>query len=192
MHGHAFYISLYACNSYKYPPRFTPSTFGLANPLVRVGWKGPLICLASPSSYGKGSAGVIFPQNGTLCPVETLRYYEQATAPLIPKDTSKLLVAIVKPHKPVASCTIACWLRKTLKLAGIDALIFATRGVSTSAAGGTGVTTADIMNAANWNMDSFSGDIIIIHLMMFALVEQYYPLHLPVKPDLVCMVVDLS
>ena len=45
-----------------------------------------------------------FPHNSTL---ETLRHYEQATTPLKPKDTSKLLVAIVKPHKPVASCTIA-------------------------------------------------------------------------------------
>ena len=98
-----------------------------------------------------------FPQNSTLCPVETLCHYEQATAPLRPKDTSQLLVAIVKPHKPVASCTIARWLCETLKLAGIDASIFAghsTRGASTSAAAGAGLTTIDIMNAADWSTGS--------------------------------------
>ena len=93
----------------------------------------------------------------TMCPVETLRCYEQATASLRPEDTSKLFVAIVKPHKPVASCTIAQWLRETLKLAGIDVSIFAghsTRRASTSAAAGAGVTTADIMKAADWSTES--------------------------------------
>jgi len=57
-------------------------------------------------------------------------------------------VATVKPHKPVASCTIAHWLQETLRLAGIDVSIFAghsTRRASTSAATGAGITTADIM-----------------------------------------------
>ena len=89
--------------------------------------------------------------------MEILRCYERATASLRPEDTSKLFVAIVKPHKPVASCTIARWLRETLKLAGIDVSIFAghsTRGASTSAAAGAGVTTADIMKAADWSTES--------------------------------------
>jgi len=116
--------------------------------------------LAKQSSQGRVVREFFFPsfpQNSTLCPVETLRHYEQATAPLRPNDTSKLLVTIVKPHKPVASCTIAHCLHETLKLAGIDVSIFAghsTRGASTSAAAGAGITTTDIMNAADWNMES--------------------------------------
>ena len=68
-----------------------------------------------------------------------------------------MLVAIVKPQKSVASCTIAHWLRQTLKLAGIDVSIFAghsTRGASTSAATGAGITTTDIMKAADWSTES--------------------------------------
>ena len=63
-------------------------------------------------------------------------------------DSCKLFVAIKKPHKPVASCTIACWLKEMLKIAGIDASIFSghsDRGASTSAAAGAGVTMNDIM-----------------------------------------------
>ena len=116
--------------------------------------------LAKQSSQGRELREFFFPSfphNNTLCPVETLRCYERATASLRPEDTSKLFVAIVKPHKPVASCTIARWLRETLKLAGVDVSIFAghsTRGASTSAAAGAGVTTADIMKAADWSTES--------------------------------------
>jgi len=70
-----------------------------------------------------------------------------------PKDTTKL----VRPHKLVASCTIARWLRETLKLAGIDVSIFAghsVRGAATSAAAGSGVTMNDIMQAADWSSES--------------------------------------
>ena len=48
----------------------------------------------------------LFPLNTNLCPVETLWQYEVATATL-QSDACWLFVAIRKPHKPVASCTIA-------------------------------------------------------------------------------------
>ena len=57
----------------------------------------------------------------------------------------------MKPHKPVTS-TIAHWLREVLKLAGIDTGIIAphsVRGASVSAAAGAGITTADILKAAD-------------------------------------------
>ena len=41
--------------------------------------------------------------------------YDTSPAGLRPKDNT-----FVKPHKPVASCTIACWLWKSLKLPGKD------------------------------------------------------------------------
>ena len=81
--------------------------------------------------------------------METLQQYESVTAKMRPKDTTKLFVAIMRPHKPVASCTIAHWLWKTL--AGIDVSIFAghsVRGAATSAAAGSGFTMNYIMQAA--------------------------------------------
>ena len=98
-----------------------------------------------------------FPHNTTLCPVETLKLYERCTAALRPKDTNKLFVAIKKSHQLVASCTIARWLKETLRLAGIDVSIFSghsVRGASTSAAAGAGVTMNDIMQAADWSSES--------------------------------------
>ena len=78
------------------------------------------------------------------------------TAELRPKDTTKLFVAIVKPHKPIASCTIARWLWEMLKLAGIDVSIISghsVRGASTYAAAGAGITMNDIMQAADWSSE---------------------------------------
>jgi len=97
-----------------------------------------------------------FPSNTNLCPVETLRQYEAATATLR-GDSCKLFVTIKKPHKPVASCTIARWLKEMLKLAGIDVSIFSGHsvgGASTSAAAGAGATMNDIMQAADWSTES--------------------------------------
>ena len=67
------------------------------------------------------------------------------------------IIAIKKPHQLVASCTVARWLKETLRLAGIDVFIFSghsVRGASTSAAAGSGVTMTDIMQAADWSSES--------------------------------------
>ena len=109
------------------------------------------------------------------------------TSSLRPRNTNKLLVAIVKPHKPVASCTIARWLRETLRLAEIDASIFAghsTRGASTSAAAGAGNTTADIMKAADRSTESVFRRHYYHPSHDVSFGRQFYPLHLPVRPNL--------
>ena len=57
----------------------------------------------------------------------------------------------------MASTTIARWLREVLRLSGIDVSIFSghsVRGASTSAAAGAGITTNDILKAADWSSDS--------------------------------------
>ena len=57
----------------------------------------------------------------------------------------------------MTSATIARWLREVLKLAGVDVSIFSghsVRGASTSAAAGAGITTNDILKAADWSSDS--------------------------------------
>ena len=61
------------------------------------------------------------------------------------------------PDWTLCSSTIACWLKTTLEQAGIDTAIFkahSTRGASTSAAALRGVTTSDIIQAADWSSDS--------------------------------------
>ena len=70
-------------------------------------------------------------------------------------ERSKLFLAVVKPHKPINSSTMARWLRSLLGKAGIDTNIFkahSVRGAAASAA--ANVTTIDIMKAANWSSES--------------------------------------
>ena len=82
----------------------------------------------------------------------TLRQYLTVTSPLHPEGAVKLFVAVVKPHNPVSSSSIARWLRDTLRQAGIDVGIFgahSVRGASSSAAvAAAGITANDIMKAA--------------------------------------------
>ena len=97
-----------------------------------------------------------FPDNKQLCPVETLRQYQSVTAPLR-SDSDQLLIAIIKPHKPVASYTIAHWLKEVLKMAGVDINIFmahSTRSASSSAAADSGITSSDILKAVDWSTES--------------------------------------
>ena len=47
-----------------------------------------------------------FPDNKQLCPVETLQQYLQVRQ-ILRKNSSRLFVAIVKSHKPIAHCAIA-------------------------------------------------------------------------------------
>ena len=92
-----------------------------------------------------------FTDNKELCPVETLRQYQKVTASLR-KESTHLFVAFVKPHKPVAPCTIARWLKEVLKLSGSNTKIFtahSTRSAFSSAAVDSGVTTYDILKAAD-------------------------------------------
>ena len=93
-----------------------------------------------------------FPDNKQLCPVETLQQYLQMTKTLR-KDSSCLFVAIVKPHKPIAPCTIACRLKEVLKMSGIDISTFtahSTRDAPTLAVADSGITTSDILKVADW------------------------------------------
>ena len=107
--------------------------------------------LAKQSRQGKPLKEFIFPSfphNSELCPVETLKQYEAATSTLRPHNVSNLIVALVKPHKPVSSATLARCLREVLRLARIDVSVFSghsVQGALTSAAAGAGITTNDIL-----------------------------------------------
>ena len=95
-----------------------------------------------------------FTQDGNLCPVQALRAYETRTNGL--RSSSQLLISTIKPHKPIASCSVARWLRSLLEKAGIDVSIFKAHsicGAATSKASMSGITTADILNAADWTSE---------------------------------------
>ena len=96
---------------------------------------------------------VRFPECPNTCPVETLRVYEQRTQPLR-GDATSLLVACVKPHKPVATSTISRWIKNMLEQAGIHANAHSTRSAATSAAFAAGMSVKNIIDAANWAKES--------------------------------------
>ena len=114
--------------------------------------------LAKQSRQGKPLVEFFFPcfpHDENFCLVRTLRQYESVTSPLRSEDQQGLFLAIVKPHKQVSSCTIARWLKCTLGDAGIDVNMFTAHSVrgASSAAAMAGVTTNDILKAADWSTD---------------------------------------
>ena len=65
-----------------------------------------------------------------------------------------LFIATHRPHKPVKACTIGNWLKVVMSQAGVDTQHFtahSTRGAATSKAKAVGVSTSDILKAANWS-----------------------------------------
>jgi hypothetical protein len=64
-----------------------------------------------------------------------------------------LLISFQIPHDPLATCSVARWLKEVLSLAGIDTDTFkahSTRGASTSKAALAGLSAKPIMDKANW------------------------------------------
>ena len=109
---------------------------------------------------GKIEQGYFFPkfkQNPLLCPIDAVSSYMDKTSPFRRREGEVTNQAFIKPHHVVTSSTIARWLETTLEQAGIDTAIFkahSTRGALTSAAALRGVTTSDIILAADWSSDS--------------------------------------
>ena len=117
----------------------------------------PLTGLAKQSQPGK-TRGMVplsdseFEPDERLCPIRCLKEYLTCTEALRNKH-SQLFLAIPAPHGPVASSTIARWLKDVLQLSGVDTSCFSahsTQGASTSAAALSGMTMADIMQRASW------------------------------------------
>ena len=100
-----------------------------------------------------------FAANHRLCPVTALRAYEKKTRDRREgKDHPQLLISLIKPYNPLVSTpTIARWLKAILAKVGIDTYIFKAHSISgacTSAAASAGMTTNDILKAANWSSES--------------------------------------
>ena len=85
--------------------------------------------------------------------METLCQYQQVTAPLR-SESDQLLIAIIKPHKPVTSCAIARWLKELLISYISIFTAHSTRSASASAATDSGITSSDILKVADWSTES--------------------------------------
>ena len=112
--------------------------------------------LAKQSRQGKPLTEFFFPSfphDPGLCPMETLKSYETRTAPNRGTE-EKLFLALIKPYKALTSSTIARWLKSLLEAAGINTSVFSAhsvRGASSSAAANLGITTNEILKAADWS-----------------------------------------
>ena len=94
-----------------------------------------------------------------LCPVRALRCYERRSKELRRScgGRNPLFIATRRPHRPVKPCTIGNWLKAIMSQAGIDTHQFSahsTRGAATSEAKAAGVSTSEILWAANWSSSS--------------------------------------
>lgn len=97
-----------------------------------------------------------FQENRKLCPVTSLKLYIARTSTLR-GDSSQLFISFIQPHKPVTSSTVARWLKEVIGTSGIDTSIFkahSVRGASTSRAAESGISTAEILSAADWSTES--------------------------------------
>ena len=98
-----------------------------------------------------------YPEGPTICPVIILQAYEARTLELRAWSTenrkSLLFLSWIGKHDPVTGSTIARWLKMCLTEVGtcINTKAHSVRGASSSTAAAAGVTTADILKAADWS-----------------------------------------
>lgn len=68
-----------------------------------------------------------------------------------------MLIGYQKPHKPVSTNTIVCWLKNVMAKAGIDTSVYkaqSTRAAVTSAAKGKQVPIDTILCTVGWSSES--------------------------------------
>ena len=97
-----------------------------------------------------------FPPHPVICPVTTLKAYEERTA-LVRGTETRLFLALIKPNKALISSTVARWLKSLLESAGIDSSVFnahSVRGASSTMAANLDIATNDILKAADWSTES--------------------------------------
>ena len=83
--------------------------------------EGVVFAAAELAKQSRQSFFPAFPGNGRLCPVKALQEYELHTIDFRENDPKKqrLFLATIRLHNPVASSTIARWLRTMLERAGV-------------------------------------------------------------------------
>ena len=102
--------------------------------------------------------------NYHLAPLEFYRYHEEALCLLRTtevykdktqsvRDSPKLLLSFVPPHRAVSAATVARWVKTVMKEAGVDITIFSAhsaRAAVTSKTKAKGVSLLEIQKAAGW------------------------------------------
>jgi hypothetical protein len=115
--------------------------------------------LTKTRKVGEGPVVVDFdeyPQEQKLDVVLCIRAY-WARSFHIRGEEKQFLISYVKPHKAIATCSVARWLQTGMKEAGIDISIYkahSTRSASVSKARTVGLSAAEIMARANWVRES--------------------------------------
>ena len=116
--------------------------------------------LAKQSRPSHHSVSFFFPkfeEDKCLCPVETLKAYEEKTS-AFRKDPreNRVFRSFIGKHGPVTSSTIARWLKSCLHKAGVDTDKFkahSTRAAAATKAAMSGVSVEDITKAADWSSE---------------------------------------
>ena len=118
------------------------------------------VCLSKQSRPSRPLKPFTFPSfsaNELLCPKETVQAYVARTESFRGEGKDKLLLSYVRPHNPICSSSVARWIVTILKLAGIDTATFkshSVRSASATAAVSAGITTNQLMEAADWRLES--------------------------------------
>ena len=96
-----------------------------------------------------------FRKNSKLCVVKTLQEYIKRTKDI--RNSSRLFITYIKPHKEASRDTISRWTKAVMKEAGIDMTVFAahsTRAASTSKAATRNVPLNTILKTAGWSNEN--------------------------------------
>ena len=118
------------------------------------------VSLSKQSRPSRPIKPFIFPSFSTdkrLCPKVTIQAYVARTESFRSEGKEKLLLSYVKPHNPISSSSVSRWIVTMLELAGIDTDTFkshSVRSASATAAASAGITTNQIMEAADWRSES--------------------------------------
>lgn len=103
-----------------------------------------------------------FPEVPLLNVVQCLEIYQKRTQTwrITQNQRDFLFLGLIKPHQPVAPCTIARWLVTLMGRAGVDVDKYkahSTRAASTSKAKAQGLSTELILKRADWSKASTFG-----------------------------------
>jgi site-specific recombinase XerD len=120
------------------------------------GWKFTFEGMTKNRGTGPAHSAIYerFDENPNLCPISNLESYLERTSEardLLPNRP--VLLSYKQPHNSVTATTVARWLKSVLALSGVDKHFSAhsTRAASTSLASAKGLSSAQILSAADWN-----------------------------------------
>lgn len=93
-----------------------------------------------------------YPEDPNLDVSICIRRYIARTE-TVRRHHNQLLISFQKPHNPIATCSVARWIKDVLAKSNIDTTVFkahSTRGAATSKATNLGLSANQIMEKANW------------------------------------------